>query len=243
MMTRTMWVPRSFVSACFVAAMLLQVSRVAGEEPTPSQTPPGAATERHRFQATSHHSFADVGSWEAVFDDPAREKWQKPAEVVEALRLHSGMCVADLGSGTGYFLPYLSKAVGEEGAVLALDTEPNLVVHIRERAEKEKLDNVTPILVSFDNPRLPNAAVDLVLIVDTFHHLDDRLSYFRRLRRALEPDGRVAIVDWFKRPLPEGPPPQHKLTRAQVVEEMTAAGYTLAEEPKILPYQYFLIFR
>jgi ubiquinone/menaquinone biosynthesis C-methylase UbiE len=153
------------------------------------------------------------------------------------------MCVADLGAGTGYFLPYLSKAVGKGGCVLALEPEPNLVVHIRERAEKGELENVTPVLVSFDDPRLPDASVDLVLIVDTFHHLDDRLRYLRRLRRALKPGGRVAIVDWFKRPLPEGPPPEHKLARDQVVQEMGAAGYVLNEEPKILPYQYFLIFR
>jgi ubiquinone/menaquinone biosynthesis C-methylase UbiE len=184
-----------------------------------------------------------VDYWKPVFEDAAREKWQKPAEVVAALQLRAGMCVADLGAGTGYFLPYLSKAVGSRGCVLALEPEPNLVVHIRAEAEKAGWDNVTPILVSFDDPRLPDASVDLVLIVDTFHHLDNRRTYLRRLRRVLEPGGRVAIVDWFKRPLPEGPPPDHKLARDQVVQEMGAAGYELSEELKILPYQYFLIFR
>lgn len=231
-----------FVAAALIAATLSWLSIAAAEEPASHRKAPAAET-RHPFEATTHHSFADVDSWKEVFDDPAREKWQKPAEVVEALQLHSGMCVADLGSGTGYFLPYLSKAVGKDGCVLALDPEPNMVIHIRERAEKENLDNVTPILVSFDDPRLPDGSADLVLIVDTFHHLDDRLNYLRRLRRALKPKGRVAIVDWFKRPLPEGPAPEHKLARDQVVQEMAAAGYMLAEEPKILPYQYFLVFR
>lgn len=234
---------RHFVAACFAVAAILRFSLATAEPPAPDRTAPAVPEGRHLFEATSHRSFADVDSWKAVFEDPARKRWQKPAEVVGALRLRAGMCVADLGSGTGYFLPYLSKAVGEEGCVFALDPEPNLVVHIRARAEKEKLDNVTPVLVSFDDPRLPNASVDLVLVVDTFHHLDDRLSYLRRLRRALKPGGRVAVVDWFKRPLPEGPPPAHKLARDQVVEEMTAAGYALAEESEILPYQYFLVFR
>jgi ubiquinone/menaquinone biosynthesis C-methylase UbiE len=178
-----------------------------------------------------------------VFEDPARDEWQKPAQVVGALQLRPGMWVADLGAGTGYFLSYLSKAVGDGGCVLALEPEPNLVMHIRERAEQAGWRNVTPVLASFDDPRLPDRSVDLVFIVDTFHHLDDRLTYLRRLRRALKPGGRVAIVDWFKRPLPEGPPPEHKLARDQVVQEMAAAGYQLDEEPAILPYQYFLIFR
>lgn len=236
-----MQLPRMLVrSICawVVAAMLLSIA--AAQEPAETPT---AGKERRLYEATSRRSFADVDYWKPVFEDPARDKWQMPVEVVAALKLARGSCVADLGAGTGYFLPYLSKAVGASGCVLALEPEPNLVVHIRERAEKEGWSNVTPILASFDDPRLPNASVDLVLIVDTFHHLDDRLAYLQRLRRALEPEGRVAIIDWFKRPLPEGPPPDHKLARGQVVREMAAAGYQLSEEPKILPYQYFLIFR
>jgi predicted methyltransferase len=194
------------------------------------------------FEATSERSFADVEHWTKIFDDPERDQWQRPAEVVKALGLARGMTVADLGAGTGYFLPHLSAAVGEEGCVFAVETEPNLVVHLRERAEKSGAANVVPVLASKDHARLPPASVDLVLIVDTFHHLDERLTYLRRLRQALKSGGRIAVIDWFKRPLPKGPPPEHKLERAQVVEEMQAAGYRLTGEPKILEFQYFLIF-
>lgn len=194
--------------------------------------------------ATAHHSFADVEHWQAVFDDPARDAWQKPAEMVRALDLRRGACVADLGAGTGYLSRYLSAAVGPGGTVLAVEPEPNLVVRLRARAEEEKTDNVVPVLASFDNPRLPVGGVDLILIVDTFHHLDDRIGYFRRARRFLGPDGRIAVVDWQKRELPIGPPLDHKLSREQVVDELREAGYALAAEPKdVLPYQYFLIFR
>ncbi len=193
--------------------------------------------------ATSHHSFADVAHWEQVFDDPGRDSWQKPRELVAALELRPGMRVADLGAGTGYFSRYLSEAVGPAGAVFAVDTEPNLVVHLRARAEREHTGNVVPILASADDPRLPADSTDVVLIVDTYHHIDDRRGYLRRLQRVLRERGRVVVVDWQKQPLPVGPPPDHKLAREQVVDEMTAVGYRLVADPAILPYQYVLIFQ
>jgi len=201
-----------------------------------------AAEPPSGHDATSHHSFADVEHWVGVFDDPKRDEWQKPAAVVQALEITRGMTVADLGAGTGYFSRYLAAAVGPSGSVLAVDPEPNMVAHLRERAEREHTDNVVPILASLDNPRLPVGSVDLVLIVDTYHHLDDRLTYLRALQRFLHPSGRVVVIDWHKRALPVGPPPEHKLAREQVVEEMTAAGYRLVAEPDLLPYQYLLVF-
>jgi ubiquinone/menaquinone biosynthesis C-methylase UbiE len=224
--------------------LFIVVLWVAGAVPShaldPKNTPPPT---RPPFAATSNQSFADVEHWQKVFDNPERDKWQRPAEVVKALGLKKGAVVADLGAGTGYFMPYLSAAAGENGTVFAVEPEPKLVEHLRERAEKTGAANVVPVLASLDNPRLPASSIDVVLIVDTFHHIDDRLAYMRRLRRVLRSSGRVAIVDWFKRPLPEGPPPEHKIDRDQVVTEMEAAGYRLVEEPRVLEYQYFLIFR
>jgi len=179
----------------------------------------------------------------SLFDDPARDAWQKPANVVEALQLRAGMCVADLGAGTGYFSRYLAAAVGEAGTVFAVDTEPGLVTHLRERAEHEHTPNVVPILASADNPRLPVGAVDVVLIVDTVHHIDDRINYLRRLRRVLKPGGRVVVIDFKNQDIPVGPPPEHKLAREQIVDELSAAGYRLVSAPDVLPYQYFLIFQ
>jgi predicted methyltransferase len=196
----------------------------------------------HAQPATSHHGFEDVAHWTRVFDDPQRDVWQKPDAVVQALGLAPGMTVADLGAGTGYFSRRLSAAVGPRGAVLAAEPEPTLVAHLRERAEREGTANVVPILASKDNPRLPAASVDVVLIVDTWHHIDDRIAYARRLKDVLKPGGRLAIIDWQKRELPVGPDTAHKLAREEVVEEIQAAGYRLASEPDVLPYQYFLIF-
>jgi len=194
-------------------------------------------------RATSHRSFADVEQWKAVFDDPKRDEWQKPGEVIRALRIKEGQRVADLGAGTGYFLPHLSRAVGAIGVVYAVEVEPTLVAHLRQRAEEGGFPQVVPVLASKDNPRLPTGQLDLVLIVDTFHHIDHRAAYLANLKRALAPLGRVAVIDWRKEPLPEGPAPEHKLPPAQVVAEVTAAGFELVESPDFLAYQYVLVFR
>ena len=225
---------------CFVAAVALSACALLRTHEPAAASADASQPSDH---ATAHHSFDDVAKWTKVFDDPGRDEWQKPRELVEALKLRPGMRVADLGAGTGYFSRYLSAAVGSDGTVFAVDPEPNLIVHLRERAEQENTPNVVPILASADNPRLPVASTDLVLIVDTYHHIDGRRDYFRRLQRSLTHGGRVAIVDWHKHELPVGPPPSHKLAREQVVEEMAAAGYTLIEEPAVLPYQYCLVFR
>jgi predicted methyltransferase len=226
-----------------LAALILAGAPVWAQQTVPGSTEPAAsATPRGLFEATSDRKFGDVGYWQKVFDDPERDRWQKPAEVVKALGVEAGMRVADLGAGTGYFMPYLSKAVGAAGTVFALEVEPSLVAHLRERAQEGGFVNVVPVLTSFDRARLPEASVDLVLVADTYHHIDDRLEYLRRLRDVLRDEGRVAIVDWFKRELPQGPPLDHKIARDQVVEEMESAGYRLVDEPKILPSQYVLVF-
>lgn len=220
-----------------LAGLALAIAPALGSDASP--TPAVTAAP---FRATSTHPFDDVAAWQRVFDDPERDAWQKPAALVAALGLRPGMRVADLGAGTGYFSRHLAEAVGPNGTVFAVETEPNLVVHLRERAEREKTATVVPILASFDDPRLPLGDVDLVLIVDTYHHLDHRLEYLARLRRTLRKGGRVAIVDWRAEPLPVGPPPDHKLPRGAVVEEMHAAGFDLVGEPAVLPYQYVLLF-
>ena len=165
--------------------------------------------------ATTHHSFDDVEHWKAVFDDPARDEWQKPAELVKALAIRPGMTVADVGAGTGYFSRHLSTAVGPDGTVFAVEPEPKLLAYLRERAEREKTANVVPILASLDDPRLPPRSVDLVLVVDTFHHIDARERYFRELRKSLNAGARVAIID-FRLDSPAGPPKAARIAPEKV---------------------------
>ncbi|NJL28840.1 MAG: methyltransferase domain-containing protein [Thermoanaerobaculia bacterium] len=187
-----------------------------------------------------HHSFADAERWAGVFDAPERDAWQKPAHVVELMKVAPGMTVVDLGTGTGYFLPYLARAVGEQGKVLGLDVEPAMIEHVKMRAEKAGLANVEARTCAPDDPGLADASVDRVLIVDTWHHIDSRPIYTQKLLRALKPGGEVVVVD-FTRDSPQGPPPAMRLSAEEVIREMAAGGLKAKVVEAQLPNQYVVI--
>ena len=189
-----------------------------------------------------HHGFADARRWAAAFDAPDRDAWQKPGEVIAALGIRPGLSVADVGAGTGYFAVRLASAVAPGGVVYAEDVEPGMLRWLRDRADKEGLSNIVPVLGSAGEPRLPPGSCGLVLIVDTWHHLEDRVGYARKLKSALKPGGRVAVVDFKTGKLPVGPPPAMKLSPQTVESEFRAAGYRMASPPRMLTYQYILVF-
>ncbi len=203
---------------------------------------PGGHDHDHGHDATIRHRFDDVDRWVKTFDDPARDAWQEPEKVVRFLRISAGQSVADLGAGTGYFTVHLAKAVGAAGKAYAVDVEPNMVTHLGERAAKAKLPQVVPVLAAPDDPKLPAGGIDLVFICDTWHHIDDRLSYLERLAVALKPGGKIAVVDFREGEMPVGPPPGHKLSREAVVKEFEAARFSLVDEYTKLRYQYALVF-
>ena len=186
------------------------------------------------------HSFGDAHKWSQVFDDPARDAWQKPHEVVQALKLAPDSVVADIGSGTGYFAVRFAHMV-PKGRVYGVDLEPDMVKYLAERAKKENLPNLMAVAGAPDSPRLP-APVDLVILVDVYHHVDQRVAYFQKLRGSLKPGGRVAIID-FRLDSPSGPPRNMRIAPDRVKAEFKQAGYALSEELSFLPNQYFLIFK
>jgi ubiquinone/menaquinone biosynthesis C-methylase UbiE len=188
---------------------------------------------------THQHSFAGAEGWAKVFDDPARDAWQKPHDVIQALGLRPNSIVADIGSGTGYFSARLAHFV-PKGRVYAVDVEAEMVNYLRDRAKREGLSNITAVTGEPDDPRLPEQ-VDLVLMVDVFHHITDRKRYLRKLRDSLSPSGRVAIID-FNQESKMGPPRRDRIKPEQAKSELKQAGYALLKEHAFLPEQYFLIF-
>ncbi len=193
---------------------------------------------KHRGEDQRHPTSAE--GWAAALDDPARDDRRRPAEVVAAMAIREGMVVADVGAGTGYFEPHLSRAVGASGRVLALDVEPALVRHMRRRFEAAGLANVEARCVASDDPGLAVGSVDRVLIVDTWHHMEDRVRYARRLREALAPAGQLVIVDYLV-DAERGPPAELRVSPEAVMTELRAAGFAARVVLEALPDQFVVV--
>jgi len=194
-----------------------------------------APHEMHR----RHH---DPSAYMAALDDPARDEYQRPGEVVRALAFREGEVVADVGSGTGYFTVRFARAVGESGRVYAVDVSPDMIRHLNRRLRDEGIRNVVTVLSDPDDPLLPDGSVDRFVIVDTWHHIDEPTAYLALLKKMLKPGGQVVMIDFQKGELPFGPPPEMKIARDDLIQQMEASGFHLAREHTFLPYQYFLVF-
>lgn len=203
-------------------------------------TPRAHADAEHQQHGAPVHRFDNAERWAQRFDDPARDAWQKPEHVVALLQLEPGMTVADLGAGTGYFLRHLSLRIGSQGKVWGLDVEPDMVRYMQERAQREGLTNVEARQVDAADPRLPPSSLDRILVVDTWHHIAQRERYASKLAAALEPRGRVVIVD-FTLQTHRGPPKEHRVPPDQVVRELQAAGLTARILDEELPDQYVVV--
>ena len=174
-----------------------------------------------------------------------RDGWQHPERVIEALAIQSGDVVAEIGAGEGYWLPWLSRAVGPAGRVYAVDVEDGLIEDLRAWVEREGLQNVEVVHGEYHDPRLPDGEIDLAITSLTYHHIEGRPAYFARLRTDLSPRGRVAHLDdredlprvirWLET---EG----HWSHPVQIREEMTLAGYRRVAQFDFLFTQSFQVF-
>jgi len=188
-----------------------------------------------------HHRFDDAAKWTKVFDDPARDAWQKPEVVVASLALRPTDVIADVGAGTGYFSVRFAKGV-PQGKVLAEDVEQSLVTFLTERAAKEGLGNLQPVLGAFEDPKLPEP-VDVTFVCDTYHHIEAPVPFFTRVAEKTKEGGRLVIVDFTPGDLPVGPPEKMRTTPERLVKELSEAGWKLqAFDCATLPYQYVATF-
>lgn len=202
----------------------------------------GHSAEHHAHQ--SDHS-PNVMAYIDRLDQPERDHDQKPAQVIEVLALRPGMRVADLGAGSGYFTWRFVDAVTTSGKVYAIDIEPEALQYIERRLAQRPIPySAEFVLATSDSPNLPAESVDVIFICNTYHHLQDRPAYVKRLTKALRSGGRIAIVDFHDddRSGELGFPKRHLVARDTVQRELSAAGYRLAKEHTFLPRQYFLEF-
>ena len=172
------------------------------------------------------HGPADVQSLIQSLMSDERIAELEPDRVIAALMLPEDAIVADLGSGPGVFTVPLAKVL-TRGVVYAVDVEPQQLDALRQRLIEEDLHNVVPVLASFSTPHLPPARLNLVLLVDTYHHIEDRIAYFRRLRAVLRPGGRIAIIEYKVGEQAAGPPVEARLAEGLRQEELQTAGFSL----------------
>jgi ubiquinone/menaquinone biosynthesis C-methylase UbiE len=178
----------------------------------------------------------------ALLEDPKRDEWQKPAAVIQALKLQEGQSVADIGAGSGYFTLRLARTVGQKGQVFAVDVDAGMLDYLRQRLAQEKIQNVQVMQVPAHDPLLLDGSLDLAFICDTYHHIEDRDVYLRKVHKALKPNGRLVIVDFYKKEgIPVGPPLSMRLSEETVKKELQGAGMKVTEKLTFLPYQYILV--
>lgn len=231
------WNVRLAVSVPPLVAVLCLLGSVGNVFALAQEGAREGAQEGHRS-----HSGRDVSGYIKNLDRASRTEWQKPDEVVGKLQLQAGKAVADLGAGSGYFTFRFAGAVGEQGTVYAVDIEPGMLDHITNRAQEEGIGNLQPVHAAPDDPKLGAGSVDMIFTCNVLHHIENRDRYYPLLLKALRPGGRFAVVDFYKRELPVGPGPEMKITKQDMIREVEAAGFHLAEDFDFLPYQYFLVF-
>ena len=188
-------------------------------------------------KANEHMHKTDFNELARRFEDPERKSWQKPDEVIAGLGPLKGKTVADIGAGTGYFAFPIAK---KDAHVIAIDIDQRFLDYIAHRNQKTKV-TIETRLTQPDTPGLKPGEADIVLIVDTYHHIEQRRTYLKKLRKGLRQGGTLVIVDFKKEETPPGPPPELRLSAKEIEAELRSAGFTIKSvDTTTLPYQYII---
>ncbi len=177
--------------------------------------------------------------------DPARDEKQKPRELIQEMGVQRGMSVADVGTGVGYMLPFLSRAVGRQGRVYAEDIFDDFLTAAKQRVENQKVDNVTFIKGTDTNPSLPEGKLDEVLVLDVYHHFDYPEKMLAAIHQSLKPGGKLVLVEYYKtnEAMPNGRALTHiRINKPEVIAEIEHNHFKLVSEREHVPgSQYMLI--
>ena len=204
---------------------------------------PSSAQDSKASSTPQPAASADLAGYIASLEEPGRAEWQKPDEVIRGLKLGPGETLCDVGSGPGYFALRAARLLEGMGWVYAEDVEASMIDALRDRVSQARLSNVTPILGLPDDPLLPKASCDVILVVNTYHLFPNGPAFLRRLGKSLKPGGRLANIDFHKRETPQGPVLARRVARESFLADAQRASFKLVAEEKFLPYQYFLILK
>jgi len=195
-----------------------------------------------RDQHEMHQLHNDPAAYVKALEDPKRDEYQKPHEVLTALAIKPGETIADIGAGSGYFSFRLAHFVGAKGKVYAVDVSPEMIRHINRRIRETKSENIISILADPDDPLLPDRSINRFFVCDVWHHVENQSKYLALMKKMLKPGGEVVMIDFHKKELPLGPPLGMKIAREDLLKQMEGNGFKLKTEHTFLPYQYFLVF-
>lgn len=207
----------------------------------------GDATHAHPHHHESghddgahHHGFKEPEKYAVKWNDPERDTWQHPEEIIAAMGVESGHVVVDIGAGTGYMVAHLSKAVGESGEVMALDVEESMVKYIAARKEEFGPAKILPRKVSSDSPALKPSSVHAVMTLNTWHHIARRDAYVAKVYTGLKSGGKFVVVD-FELDAEPGPPAKMRLSPEQVINELEEAGFVVEQTSESMPRHYMVV--
>jgi ubiquinone/menaquinone biosynthesis C-methylase UbiE len=203
----------------------------------------GVLLDAQRRHPVSGRVFAPVmgvggAGW---LERPERENEEAPSKALDSLELKAGMVVADIGAGSGYYTARLSTRVGPAGRVYATDIQPGMIALLDRRIKSEGLSNVTTVLGGMDDPKLPAKSIDLAIMVDVYHELQQPQIFLQRLKDTFKPGGRLVLLE-FRKEDPDVPILEvHKMSVAEVKQEMEAEGFALDRVIEVLPWQHILV--
>lgn len=202
----------------------------------------GLAADTHPITGRRYAGVMGVGGAQWL-ERSERENEEHPKAAVRLLDLKPGMIVADVGAGSGYYSELISKQIGPNGKVYATDIQPGMISLLRERIARSNLTNVEPLLSTATDSRLPDAAVDMILLVDVYHEFSEPQQMLRQLRAALKPGGLLVLLE-FRKEDPNVPiRPEHKMSIAEVRAELEPEGFHFDKVLPDLPWQHMLFFR
>jgi ubiquinone/menaquinone biosynthesis C-methylase UbiE len=218
-------------------ARLLAVAFAIGYIVTPLAQAPGV-------HPISGRVYAQVMGYQGApwLDREERDIEEAPDEALDALGLKAGWTVADVGAGSGYMTVRMARRVGPKGRVYGQDIQPQMIDLLTKRLARDRITNVTPLLGLPDDPKLPEGAIDLILLVDVYHEFSEPQKMLRGLRAALKPGGQLVLLEYRKEDPAVPIRPDHKMSIAEAKLEVEAEGFTLGRVDRRLPRQHILIF-
>lgn len=199
-----------------------------------------AAQEKDKETANEYMLRSSVEELVEYFESPQRDAYQQPEKVLDFLGDIKGKTIMDLGAGSGYFSIKLAKAGAH---VIAADVSDEFQDYLKKRLEKDEFRDLDIELrkIPYDNPSLKPGEADMVFLVNTYHHIEDRSEYFAKVKKGVTGEGSLVIIDYYKTALPVGPPVEHKVTMDEVISELKAAGFSHFEvDVNLLPYQFIV---